>query len=161
MDFSNFSSFNGQFDLKFTEVKLLTENYIGANADIKINNFKSINDQNEIELNSDILSSIINIDAASENLNSGHEVNSSTIELVFDEKNSNIDELIENKPKSIGVDFEILLNPDDNQEDGFIQKLWDKSELQIEIPLSFSGSNIILKDTVDVSFSIDNIEQGR
>ena len=54
-----------------------------------------------------------------ENLNSGREVNSSTIELVFDEKNSNIDELIENKPKSIGVDFEILLNPDDNQEDGF------------------------------------------
>ena len=161
LDFSNFSSFNGQFDLKFTEVKLLTENYIGANADIKINNFKSINDQSEIELNSDILSSIINIDAASENLNSGHEVNSSTIELVFDEKNSNIDELIENKPKSIGVDFEILLNPDDNQEDGFLFRNYGiKSELQIEIPLSFSGSNIILKDTVDVSFSIDNIEQG-
>ena len=31
--------------------------------------------------------------------------------------------------------------------------------MQIEIPLSFSGSNISLKDTVDVSFSIDNIEQ--
>ena len=60
--------------------------------------------------------------------------------------NSNIDELIENKPHTLGVDFELLLNPDDNQDDGFLFKNYGvNSELQIEIPLSFSGSNITLK----------------
>ena len=141
-------------------MKLLTENSIGAKADVRINTFKSINDQNEIVLNSDVLSSPILIGSATENHNSNPEVTPSTSTVVFNEVNSNIDELIENKPHTLGVDFELLLNPDDNQDDGFLFKNYGvKSELQIEIPLSFSGSNISLKDTVDVSFSIDNIEQ--
>ena len=125
-----------------------------------INNFKSTSDQNEIVLNSDVLSSPISIGSAIENPNSNPEVTPSTSTVVFNEVNSNIDELIENKPHTLAVDFELLLNPDDNQDDGFLFKNYGvKSELQIEIPLSFSGSNISLKDTVDVSFSIDNIEQ--
>jgi len=107
-----------------------------------------------------VLSSPISIGSATENPNSNPEVTPSTSTVVFNEVNSNIDELIENKPHTLGVDFELLLNPDDNQDDGFLFKNYGvKSELQIEIPLSFSGSNIVLKDTADVSFSIDYIEQ--
>ena len=125
-----------------------------------INTLKSISDQNEIVLNSDMLSSPISIGSATENPNSNPEVTSSTSAIVFNEVNSNIDELIENKPHTLDVDFELLLNANDNQDDGFLFKNYGiKSELQIEIPLSFSGSNIYLKDTINVSFSIDNIEQ--
>jgi hypothetical protein len=160
LDFGDFSDFSGQFDLEHIEVKLLTENSIGAMADVRFNTFKSTSDQNEIVLNSDVLSSPISIGSATENPSSNPEVIPSTSTVVFNEVNSNIDELIENKPHTLGVDFELLLNPDDNQDDGFLFKNYGvKSELQIEIPLSFSGSNINLKDTVDVSFSIDNIEQ--
>lgn len=160
LDFGDFSDFSGQFDLEHIEVKLLTENSIGAMADVRFNTFKSTSDQNEIVLNSDVLSSPISIGSATENPSSNPEVIPSTSTVVFNEVNSNIDELIENKPHTLGVDFELLLNPDDNQDDGFLFKNYGvKSELQIEIPLSFSGLNISLKDTVDVSFSIDNIEQ--
>ena len=158
--FWRFSDFSGQFDLEHIEVKLLTKNSIGAKADVLINTFKSTSDQNEIILNSDVLSSPISISSATENPNSNPEVTPSISTLVFNEVNSNIDKLIENKPHTLGVDFELLLNPNDNHDDGFLFKNYGvKSELQIETPLSFSGSNIVLKDTVDVSFSIDNIEQ--
>ena len=36
LDFSDFSDFTGQFDLKHIEVNLLTENSIGAKADVRI-----------------------------------------------------------------------------------------------------------------------------
>ena len=141
LDFGDFSEFSGQFDLEHIEVKLLTKNSIGAKADVLINTFKSTSDQNEIMLNSDVLSFPISISSATENPNSNPEVTPSTSTLVFNEVNSNIDELIENKPHTLGVDFELLLNPDDNQDDGFLFKNYGvKSELQIEIPLSFSGS---------------------
>jgi len=160
VDFSDFSEFTGQFDLEHIEVNLLTENSLGADADVWIKNFKSISIQNEIALNSSLISSPISINSATENANSNPEVTPTNSSLVFNEINSNIDELIENKPHTIEVDFELMLNPTDSQEEGFLFKNYGvKSELQIEIPLSFSASNIILKDSVDVSFSIDNIEQ--
>ena len=160
VDFSDFSEFTGQFDLEHIEVNLLTENSLGADADVWIKNFKSISIQNEIALNSSLISSPISINSATENVNSKPEVTPTNSSLVFNEINSNIDELIENKPHTIEVDFELMLNPTDSQEEGFLFKNYGvKSELQIEIPLSFSASNIILKDSVDVSFSIDNIEQ--
>lgn len=160
VDFSDFSEFTGQFDLEHVEVNLLTENSLGATADVWIKDFKSINAQNEIALNSNLISSPISINSATENINSNPEIIASNTSLIFNEINSNIDELIENKPHTIGVDFELMLNPTDSQKEGFLFKGYGvKSELQIEIPLSFSASNISLKDTVDVSFSVENIEQ--
>jgi hypothetical protein len=161
VDFSDFSNFTGQFDIEHIAVKLLTENALGATADVWIKELKSISTQNELALSSTLLSSPISIQSASENPNSTPEVIASNNSLIFDETNSNIDELIENKPHTLGVDFELMLNPNNSQEEGFLFKNYGvKSEMQIEIPLSLSASNITIEDTVDVSFSVENIEQG-
>ena len=65
-DFVDFSSFEGKLDLSKVDVSLKTENYIGSNAQVWINNFSAENDITTIDLDGATLASPFHIESATE-----------------------------------------------------------------------------------------------
>jgi hypothetical protein len=142
---------------------MVTENFLGASADLHILNIESFSDNGSIVLESSTLSEPFTIAKAVESQDINNPVLPTTTEIIFDESNSNIDEIVESKPNKIAFDFEMVLNGDNpNQEDGFIYLNYGvNSRLEIEIPVSMKATNMSLKDTVDVSLSVPTfIENG-
>jgi hypothetical protein len=161
--FIDLSTLNGELDFEFVEVKMVTENFLGASADLHILNIESFSDNGSIVLESSTLSEPFTIAKAVESQDINNPVLPTTTEIIFDESNSNIDEIVESKPNKIAFDFEMVLNGDNpNQEDGFIYLNYGvNSRLEIEIPVSMKATNMSLKDTVDVSLSVPTfIENG-
>ncbi|MDG1188930.1 MAG: hypothetical protein P8N00_00140, partial [Flavobacteriales bacterium] len=154
---------NGDLDFEFIEVKMITENYIGASANLNVLKIESFSDGSSIQLESPTLASPFVIGAATESQNQNQPVIPATSEIVFDESNSNIDKIVESRPNSLAFDFEMIINGSNtSQDDGFIYLDYGvNSELQVEIPVSFKAKNIFIQDTVDVSLSVpDIIENG-
>lgn len=162
--FIDFRSFGGDIDFEFVDVKMVTENFLGASANLHVLKIESFNGSSSIELESPLISSPFNIAAGVESGDSENPVIGTITEIVFDETNSNIDKIVESKPDKIAYEFEMILNGenDNNQYNDFIYLDYGvKSELQIEIPVSMKATNMILKDTVNVSLSVpDLIEDG-
>ncbi|MDA8963465.1 hypothetical protein N9H50_00055 [bacterium] len=161
--FVDLSSLNGDLDFEFIEVRMVTENYIGASANLNIQRIESFNESSSLILESASLATPFVIEPALESQNQNQPVIPSTSEIVFNESNSNIDEIVESRPNALAFDFEMIVNGDnDSQDDGFIYLDYGvKSELQVEIPVSFQATNIFIQDTIDVSLSVpDLIENG-
>lgn len=161
--FVELGNLNGDLDFEFIEVKMITENYIGASANLNILRIESFRDGSSIQLESPSLASPFVVDAATESQNQTQPVIPATSEIVFDESNSNIDKIVESRPNSLAFDFEMIVNGSNtSQDDGFIYLDYGvNSELQVEIPVSFKATNIFIQDTVDVSLSVpDIIENG-
>jgi hypothetical protein len=161
--FVELGNLNGDLDFEFIEVKMITENYIGASANLNILRIESFSGGSSIQLESPSLASPFVVDAATESQNQTQPVIPATSEIVFDESNSNIDKIVESRPNSLAFDFEMIINVSNtSQDDGFIYLDYGvNSELQVEIPVSFKATNIFIQDTVDVSLSVpDIIENG-
>ena len=161
--FVDLGNLNGDLDFEFIEVKMITENYIGASANLNVLKIESFSDGSSIQLESPTLASPFVIGAAIESQNQNQPVIPATSEIVFDESNSNIDKIVESRPNSLAFDFEMIINGSNtSQDDGFIYLDYGvNSELQVEIPVSFKAKNIFIQDTVDVSLSVpDIIENG-
>ncbi len=159
--FVDLGNLNGDLDFEFIEVKMVTENYIGASADLNILRIESFTDESSILLESTSLASPFTIGSATESQN--QQPIPATSEIIFDESNSNIDKIVESRPNRLAFDFEMILNGSNvSQEDGFIYLDYGvNSELQVEIPVSFKATDIFIQDTVDVSLSVpDLIENG-
>jgi hypothetical protein len=149
----------GDIDFEFVEVKMVTENNLGVAADLHVMKIESSSNTSIIELESPLLASPFTIAPGVESLDPANPVSPTFTEIIFDESNSNIDKIVESKPNSIAFDFEMVVNGDNNnQNDGFIYLDYGvNSELQIEIPVSMKASNMVMKDTVDVSLSVPEI----
>lgn len=161
--FVDLSSLNGDIDFEFVEIKMVTENFIGASASLNVQRIESFNNNTSIVLESPTLSSPFVIPPAIESQNQTQPVVPSVSEIIFNESNSNIDKIVESRPNALAFDFEIVLNEDNtSQDDGFIYLDYGvNSELQVEIPVSLMAENILIQDTVDVSLSVpDIIENG-
>ena len=156
VDFLNLSTFNGDLDFEFVDVKLITENYVGASAELKVQRFESFSESSSIELKSSLLSEPFDIVPAQESSNPKMPIIASSTEIVFDETNSNIDKIIESKPNQLAFDLELILNAQNPfQNDGFFYTNYGvHSELQVEIPVSFNVSDLLLQDTAEVSLSV-------
>ena len=156
VDFLNLSTFNGDLDFEFVDVKLITENYVGASAELKVQRFESFSESSSIELNSSLLSEPFDIVPAQESSNPKMPIIASSTEIVFDETNSNIDKIIESKPNQLAFDLELILNAQNPfQNDGFFYTNYGiHSELLVEIPVSFNVSDLLLQDTAEVSLSV-------
>jgi len=157
--FLDLSALKGDIDFEFVEVKMVTENNLGVAADLHIMKIESSSNTSSIELESPLLASPFTIAPGIESLDPANPVSPTITEIIFDESNSNIDKIVESKPNSIAFDFEMVVNGDNNnQNDGFIYLDYGvSSELQIEIPVSMKASNMVMKDTVDVSLSVPEI----
>ena len=156
VDFLDLNTFNGDLDFEFVDVRLLTENYVGASAQLHIQRFESFSESSSIELNSSLLSEPFDIVAAQESSSPNMPIVPSSTEIIFDETNSNIDEIVESKPNKLAFDLELILNGgNSSQNDGFFYTDYGvRSELQIEIPVSFNVTDLILQDTVEVDLSV-------
>jgi len=157
--FLDLSALKGDIDFEFVEVKMVTENNLGVAADLHVMKIESSSNTSSIELESPLLASPFTIAPGIESLDPANPVSPTITEIIFDESNSNIDKIVESKPNSIAFDFEMVVNGDNNnQNDGFIYLDYGvSSELQIEIPVSMKASNMVMKDTVDVSLSVPEI----
>jgi len=158
--FDFFDNFNGTFDLEQLEVGLLTKNFLGSSGKINIKKLEAISNSNAILLNSNQINTPFEIEAATENQDNS--ITYSELDIKFDEKNSNIDELIELKPNAFNIEYEVITNNNQNQELGFVYKGQGlKTELQMNIPVFISIDDINFNDTVNVDFTIpNNIEEG-
>ena len=157
--FLDLSALKGDIDFEFVEVKMVTENNLGVAADLHVMKIESSSNTSIIELESPLLASPFTIAPGVESSDPSNPVSPTITEIIFDESNSNIDKIVESKPNSIAFDFEMVVNGDNNnQNDGFIYLDYGvSSELQIEIPVSMKASNMVMKDTVDVSLSVPEI----
>lgn len=160
-DFVDFSSFEGKLDLSKVDVSLKTENYIGSNAQVWINNFSAENDITTIDLDGATLASPFHIESATETNNEQTPILAAQNAINFTESNSNIDEIIESKPQKLNFNFELILNSNPSTNSGFMYKDHGiTANLEVGIPLSFSASQIVIKDTVEARLDVEDVSNG-
>lgn len=151
-----FDNFQGSFDIEQVQLALSTENHIGASARIQIEEISANNNSQNIHLTGTVLDEAINIEPAIENPQSSTLPVHPTYNILYlHQINSNIDELIELQPKQIHIGYELILNPDQNNKEGFLYKGHGLSaDMEISMPLSLIAENIVLLDTTTFEFNI-------
>jgi len=147
---------DGQLGLEEVKLSLSLENYIGADAQVVIDNITSVNERTgvSIELEHAVMGTPINITRASDAwINSGN-VTPTNNSYIFDNSNSNIRALIENLPHRLDYSLNFMLNPLGNISSGndfFYYEKNIKTNLQLEVPLTFYADHLTLSDTLDFS----------
>lgn len=144
-----FDNFQGSFNIEQLQVALRTENHIGASARIQIEEIIATNNSQSIHLTGTALDKALNIEPAIENPQSSTlPVHPTYNTLYLHQSNSNIDELIELQPNQINIGYKLFLNPDQNNQEGFLYKGHGLSaDMEISMPLSLIAENIVLLDT--------------
>ena len=151
-----FDNFQGSFDIDQLQLALSTENHIGAKASIQIREISASNNLQSIYLTGTALDESLIIEPAIENLQSSNlPVHPTYNSLYLNQSNSNIDEFVELKPNLINIDYELILNPDQNNIEGFLYKGHGLSaDMEISIPLSLIAHDIVLQDTTVLELNI-------
>lgn len=145
---------DGQLGLEEVKLSLSLENYIGADGQIEIQNITSVNERTgvSIDLQHAVMGTPINITRASEAwINSGN-VTPTIKSYVFDNSNSNIRALIENLPHRLDYSLDFKLNPLGNISSGndfFYYEKNIKTNLELEVPMTFYSDHLTLSDTLD------------
>lgn len=144
---------DGTIDIEDVDVNLTFENGIGVDAQLVINQLKSINSNNGANhsLTHSIIGSPINMNRATETYVTP-EVNYTNYNIGLTTSNSNIDNLIEIFPNQSQYDINLLINPFGNisgSNDFIFKKHPLKTKLNVEFPLSIVANNLTLVDTSD------------
>ena len=145
---------SGQLGLEEVKLSLSLENYVGADAQIEIHNITSVNPRTgvSIDLQHEVMGSPINITRASDAwINSGM-ITPTFTSYVFDNSNSNIRALIENLPHRLDYSLDFKLNPLGNISSGNDFFYYDhniKTNLELEVPLTFYADDLTLSDTLE------------
>ena len=169
IDFDLLSNITGgSIDLNDVSVNLEVNNQIGADANMRLSQLKSINSSTGSE-----------VDLVSADLNNGFLVNpaqltggtppftTETSSLTLDASNSNIEEFIENLPNQLSYNVEIEQNsliasdpsiadivatpPNFIYFDGVLS-----ASMNVEIPLHFASNQLTLVDTTEFSINQEN-----
>jgi hypothetical protein len=153
--FKNFSS--GIFSFEKVFLSLNIKNGIGADVRGSINTISSINTKtgNNVSLTGPLINSTFNINRATENGTGWPPVIESKYSILLNETNTNFNDFLSNLPDFLSYDMNVSLNPLGNISNGKDFVYYNKGlevELNLEIPLSLSASNLILLDTI--SFNI-------
>lgn len=146
---------DGTLDIEDVDVNISFENGIGVDAQLVINQFKTINTRNgaNASLNHSIIGTPININRSTQT-NSVPEVNYTFYTNFLSTSNSNIDNLIELFPNQLLYDINLLINPFGNisgSNDFVFKKHPLKTQLNVEFPLSLVANNLTLIDTSDLN----------
>ena len=142
------------FDLEKADLKIKFENFIGADAEIEINDFSTSNTNTTISAGMDqngntIIGHNYTIDRASLSGN-GLPINQSMTEIIID-----ADEMLEILPDKINTQATFYINPNGQAtSDDFLYPDYPiKASMNMEIPLSFIAKNLTLIDTTEISIS--------
>ncbi len=145
---------DGQIGLEEVKLSLSLENYIGADGQLEIQNITSVNERTgvSIDLQHEVMGTPINVTRASDAwINSGN-VTPTFKSYVFDNSNSNIRALIENLPHRLDYSLNFKLNPLGNISSGndfFYYEKNIKTNLELEVPMTFYSDHLTLSDTLD------------
>jgi hypothetical protein len=141
-------------NLEKADLKVKFENYIGADAAIKINDFSTSNENTTIVAGTDqngnsIIGNTYPINRASLSGN-GLPINPTTTEIIIDS-----DEMLEILPNKINTHATFYINPNGQAStDDFLYPEYPISAtLSMEIPLSFIAENLTLIDTNEINIS--------
>lgn len=145
---------DGQLGLEEVKLSLSLENYIGADGQVEIHNITSVNERTgvSIDLQHEVMSTPINITRASDAWIHSGNVTPTFKSYVFDNSNSNIRALIENLPHCLDYSLDFKLNPLGNISSGndfFYYENNIKTNLQLEVPMTFYSDHLTLSDTLD------------
>ncbi|RLD66109.1 MAG: hypothetical protein DRI84_05505 [Bacteroidetes bacterium] len=154
--FGNFKS--GSFDLDHVNAQLKISNYTGMDVRMSLDKLSSYNNENhqEVMLNDPLIGSPLNIRRAIEK---GPTLDDVLPSIEFYQMNqSNLDELIENRPDSLRFDLSALINPLGNVSSGNDFMYFEKgilASIGLEIPLNFSADNLRIEDFSTMNFDDD------
>jgi len=161
---TNFNVFQniggGSVDIEQADVYLTIKNGIGADAQIILNQFETINNTSNDNntLNGSIIGSSININRAQETF-TVPEVNYSNKVIQINNSNSNIDQALEIFPNELIYNIDLNINPFGNlsgHNDFLFTDHTLEGSLNVELPLSFIANNLILIDSSQFSLNKEN-----
>ncbi|MBF90253.1 MAG: hypothetical protein CMP75_00600 [Flavobacteriales bacterium] len=152
VEFDVFKNMSGHIDIQEAEVSLKISNGFGVSTSLEIEKLSTTNAKGtELILSGEVASDNILVPAANNNPISYAEKT-----IVFDEINSNIDNILESFPKSLFLRSKAYINPNNNNSGFIYDSHGITSSIKIEIPLSFSSNGLILKDTVNINIESIN-----
>ena len=154
-DLTIFNKINADvFDLEKADLKIKIENFIGAEAEIQINDFSTSNSNTIVLAGNDqtgntIIDNNYSIDRAYLTGN-GLPINTSITEIIID-----ADEMLEIFPDKINTQATFYINPNGQESNnGFIYPDYTiKASMHMEIPLSFIAENLTLIDTNEITIT--------
>lgn len=158
-EFSAFRSIQGgTLALEDVDVNLSIKNGIGVEGRINFYNLTSINSLtgSQVMLTWDKLNQPLSIPPATDN-----PLIPSVTSFELNNSNSNINSLVSNLPDQLQYTLDIFLNPYGNSSN-YHDFAYDSSELEatldVNVPLAFIATDLILIDTLE--FSLGNSEPG-
>ncbi|MBK8848048.1 MAG: hypothetical protein IPO27_16545 [Bacteroidetes bacterium] len=159
--FKNFN--NADFDLDDVTVSVNAENGIGIDAQVKVDQMQSINTTkaNTVTLGGPALSNPLNIVRATDNGGS-QPVYYTQNNLFLNKTNSNAPKFISNLPDKINTKVTLYTNPNGNvtnYNDFIYYSDGIRFNLNVEMPLNFMASNLVLCDTLPFSIKQDDISR--
>ena len=170
----NFDFFKGisaqLFALQNVDVNLKLINGFGADVSTSGIQFISINSTNgnTVTLSGTGVNSAYNLNRALFNPNFSNPVTPSLKQIPLNGTNSNIKQFIENLPDKISYSATTQINPFGNisgNNDFIYYGNGLRADLEMNIPLAFSASELTLKDTADFNLGnvsmIENINSGK
>jgi len=165
--FTAFSSIKqGMLNLNSANVTLTIKNQFGVGMSALLSNILSINSNipNTVPLTATPLNSAVNIASAS---NTGSGATTTTKVISLSNSNSNVKDFIGNLPGKLAYKLTAQLNPNGNlsgsNDFGYYGTSFS-ADLNMDVPLFFSASNLMLADTVTLNLStvgqLQNINHG-
>jgi len=144
----------GTLSLEQANLSLLIENFIGADANVVLNDFNTSNTitGETVSANASILGSVYNINRATLT-GGGLPINPTNTEIILDAK-----EMMEIFPNYINTHSNLYLNPNGEQStlDFLYPEFPIKASLNLDIPLSFIANNLSFSETMDANLSSDD-----
>ncbi len=157
----------GNFDLSEAQVRMILENKLGLDFQFRLQDLGVLNTHDNLQITSDAeaVGSVFNIERASELQQPGQLIQATS--LIIDLENSNVTDLFEIRPDKMYYDIELKSNPLGNSSMGndFAYSNHNlTANIEIDIPLNISATNLQLSDTSEFIFNIDKnysyIEKG-
>lgn len=150
-DISAFRKLEGGMEIDDVSMALSIYNSAGLDANL---NFEEItsqnNDQEKVTLSSPELGNSLYVGEATD------PKTPFTSNILFDKNNSNSNEFVENLPQSILYAMSVELNPrgnDNNRSDFVYEDSRISASVLLDIPMTIKPKDVILSDTVSLSFS--------
>lgn len=152
-------------DLTEFEVRMMVDNGVGTDLQLSLDRIGSYNSESNVgvNLNHSVVGTNLQFSRAIDLHPSQNDVKHTQKEFVFDEDNSNLDELLELKPDNLIFDLDLEINPLGNVSLGndFVYYGHDLGAyLSVDVPLKVGVRGLVLSDTFDfnIADSGDNVQ---
>jgi len=152
---------DGLIDVENIDLTLTFHNTIGADVSFYLSNIAATNTKTSqtVNLTHPAIGTTVNVNRALENSSIINPVTASTYSFTLTSGNSNIENFLELLPNQLTLGADVGLNPYGNTSgfnDFFYNDYPAYIQMQLNMPLKFSASNLLLVDTIDNPFT--NIE---